>query len=62
MVQKAVAAGFPAIVSASAPTALAIRTAAAAGLTLCALSRERTPLIFTHPDICEEQEWQSNED
>jgi FdhD protein len=62
MVQKAVAAGFPAIVSASAPTALAIRTAAAAGLTLCALSRERTPLMFTHPDICEEQEWQSNED
>jgi FdhD protein len=54
MVQKALAAGFPAIVSASAPTALAIRTAAAAGLTLCALSRERRPLMFTHPDICEE--------
>jgi formate dehydrogenase accessory protein FdhD len=55
MVQKAVAAGFPAIVSASAPTALAIRTATAAGLTLCALSRDRKPLMFTHPDICEEQ-------
>jgi FdhD protein len=55
MVQKAVTAGFPAIVSASAPTALAIRTATAAGLTLCALSRDRKPLMFTHPDICEEQ-------
>ena len=61
MVQKAVAAGFPAIVSASAPTALAIRTAEAAGLTLCALSRERRPLMFTHPDIGEDQACQSNE-
>jgi FdhD protein len=47
MVQKAIAAGFTAIVSASVPTALAIRTAKAAGLTLCTLSRERAPLIFT---------------
>ena len=47
MVQKAIAAGFPAIVSASAPTALAIRSAKAAGLTLCALSRGQAPLIFT---------------
>jgi FdhD protein len=61
MVQKAVAAGFPAIVSASAPTALAIRTAAAAGLTLCALSRERAPLMFTQPGMCKDPSWQPNE-
>jgi FdhD protein len=60
MVQKAVAAGFPAIVSASAPTALAIRTAKAAGLTLCALSRERTPLVFTSRDIPEGRPWLAN--
>jgi FdhD protein len=53
MVQKAIAAGFPAIVSASAPTALAIRTAKAAGLTLCALSRERAPLMFTPCEVSE---------
>ena len=61
MVQKTIAAGFPAIVSASAPTALAIRTAAAAGLTLCALSREQAPLMFTQPGICEDPSWQPNE-
>jgi FdhD protein len=60
MVQKAVAAGFPAIVSASAPTALAIRTAKAAGLALCALSRERAPLIFTQHEHSEDQSWQPN--
>lgn len=58
MVQKAIAAGFPAIVSASAPTALAIRTAKAAGLTLCALSRERAPLMFTPCDVSEGSQWQ----
>jgi FdhD protein len=47
MVQKAITAGFSAIVSASAPTALAIRTAKAAGLTMCALSRDQAPLMFT---------------
>jgi FdhD protein len=47
MVQKAIAAGFSTIVSASAPTALAIRTARSAGLTLCALSRGHAPLMFT---------------
>ncbi|HEX3349045.1 MAG TPA: formate dehydrogenase accessory sulfurtransferase FdhD [Acetobacteraceae bacterium] len=36
MVQKAVAAGFPALVALSAPTTLAVRTAAEAGLWLCA--------------------------
>jgi FdhD protein len=36
MVQKSVAAGFPVLVSISAPTALAVRTAREAGLTLVA--------------------------
>jgi FdhD protein len=61
MVQKAVAAGFPTIVSASAPTALAVRTAEAAGLTLCALSRGHTPLVFTQPNISEGSLWQRSE-
>jgi FdhD protein len=60
MVQKAIAAGFPAIVSASAPTALAIRTAEAAGLTLCSLSRDNAPLIFAQPNISEGSSWQRN--
>jgi FdhD protein len=60
MVQKAVAAGFSAIVSASAPTALAIRAAKAAGLALCALSREREPLIFTQSNAFEETSWRPN--
>jgi FdhD protein len=60
MVQKAIAAGFSAIVSASAPTALAIRTARAAGLTLCALSRGHAPLLFTKPNISEGPSWQAN--
>ncbi|HEY0328476.1 MAG TPA: formate dehydrogenase accessory sulfurtransferase FdhD [Rhodopseudomonas sp.] len=40
MVQKALMASMPAIVAISAPTGLAVRTAAAAGLTLVALARE----------------------
>jgi FdhD protein len=47
MVQKAAAAGFSTLVSISSPTALAIRTARDAGLTLVALSQDRTPLWFT---------------
>ena len=61
MVQKAIAAGFAAIVSASAPTALAIRTAGAAGLTLCALSRDRSPLMFTSHNVFEDSSWQPSE-
>jgi FdhD protein len=60
MVQKAIAAGFPVLVSASAPTALAIRTAMEAGLTLCALSRDRSPLIFTQRDVSQVSTWQPN--
>jgi FdhD protein len=51
MVQKAVAAGFPTLVSVGAPTAYAIRLANAAGLTLYALSRNGEPLLFTSPAL-----------
>jgi len=57
MVQKAIAGGFSTIVSASAPTALAIRTAKAAGLTLCALSPDRAPLMFSQPNVSEGSSW-----
>src|ERR1700709_11513 len=47
MVQKTVMAGFSTLVSASMPTALAVRSARTAGLTLYSLSREGEPLQFT---------------
>ena len=50
MVQKTAAIGAPFIVAVSAPTALAIRTAEAAGMTLVALVRGEEFDIFTHPD------------
>jgi FdhD protein len=40
MVQKAWAAGFEAVVAVSAPSALAVDTAKAAGLTLCGFARD----------------------
>ena len=49
MVQKAMTAGFSTLVSAGMPTALAVRSAAAAGLTLYSLSRDGEPLQFTSP-------------
>jgi len=49
MVQKAVRAGFATLVSAAAPTALAIRSACAAGLTLYALDRGRGQILYTAP-------------
>lgn len=55
MVQKAAAAGFPALVSAGAPTTHAIRLARSAGLRLYALSRDGQPLKFTSPESLEEQ-------
>jgi FdhD protein len=57
MVQKAVAAGFPTLVSVGAPTAHAIRLASAAGLTLYALSRDGAPLLFTSPALSEIKVW-----
>jgi FdhD protein len=49
MVQKAIAAGIPAVVAISAPTALAIRTAQAAGLTLLTLDRSGGYLVYAAP-------------
>ena len=50
MVQKTAAIGAPVIVAVSAPTALAIRTAEAAGMTLVALVRGDEFDIFTGPE------------
>jgi FdhD protein len=48
MVQKAAAIGAPAILAVSAPTALAIRVAQEAGMTLVALVRGEEFDVFTH--------------
>ena len=58
MVQKAAMLGAPVIVAVSAPTALALRTAEAAQITLAAIAREDGFELFTHPQridtrICE---------
>ncbi len=50
MVQKAAAAGAPIVAAASAPTALALRTAEAAGITVIAIARDDGFELFTHPD------------
>ena len=49
MVQKAAALGAPILVAISAPTALALATAEAAGITLIAVARPDAFEIFTHP-------------
>jgi FdhD protein len=49
MVQKTAFLGIPFIVAISAPTALAVRTAAAAGITLVAVARGDGFEVFTHP-------------
>lgn len=49
MVQKAAAMGAPLVVAVSAPTALAVRMADAAGITLAAVARTDGFEIFTHP-------------
>lgn len=49
MVQKAAAVGMPMLVAVSAPTALAVRTAEAAGITLVAIARGDGFEIFSHP-------------
>jgi FdhD protein len=49
MVQKAAAMGAPLMVAVSAPTALAVRMADAAGITLAAIARADGFEIFTHP-------------
>lgn len=49
MVQKTAAIGAPLIVAVSAPTALALRTAEMAGITLAAVARSDAFEVFTHP-------------
>jgi FdhD protein len=49
MVQKAAAMGAPLVVAVSAPTALAVRMADAAGITLAAIARADGFEVFTHP-------------
>ena len=49
MVQKAAAIGAPLMVAVSAPTALAVRMADAAGITLVAIARADGFEVFTHP-------------
>jgi FdhD protein len=48
MVQKAAAIGVPIVVAVSVPTALAVRTAEAAGITLIAVAREDGFEVFSH--------------
>src|ERR1700682_5778550 len=50
MVQKSAAIGAPLVVSVSAPTALAVRMADAAGITLAAIARSDGFEVFTHPE------------
>ncbi len=50
MVMKAAVLGAPVLAAVSAPTALAVRTADAAGITLVASAREDGFEVFTHPD------------
>jgi len=49
MVQKTAAMGATVMVAVSAPTALAVRMADAAGITLAAIARADGFEIFTHP-------------
>ncbi len=49
LIQKGAVMGAPVIVAVSAPTALAVRTAEAAGITLAAVARDDGFEIFTHP-------------
>src|ERR1700686_2366498 len=49
MVQKAAAMGAPLMVAVSAPTALAVRMADTAGITLAAIARADGFEVFTHP-------------
>lgn len=55
MIQKAAALGIPMLVAVSAPTALAVRTAEAAGMTLVAVARHDGFEIFTHPQRIKEE-------
>ncbi len=54
MVQKTAIIGAPLIVAVSAPTALAVRTAEAAGITLVAVARSDGFEVFAHPQRIKE--------
>jgi len=54
MIQKAAAIGIPLLVAISAPTALAVRAAEMAGMTLVAVARNDGFEVFTHPDRIKE--------
>lgn len=57
MVQKTATIGAGIIIAVSAPTALAIRTAKACGITLVGIARGRDFEVFSHPaGIAEEPE------
>jgi FdhD protein len=56
LVQKAAVIGIPVLVAVSAPTALAVRTAEAAGVTLVAVARQDGFEIFTNPQRIREQQ------
>lgn len=56
LVQKAAAMGMPMLVAISAPTALAVRTAEAAGMTLVAVARRDGFEVFTHAERIEEEQ------
>ena len=56
LVQKAAAIGIPVLVAVSAPTALALRVAEAAGMTVIAVARNDGFEIFTHPQRVSEAE------
>jgi len=55
IVQKTAAIGAPLIVAVSAPTALALRTAETAGITLVAVARSDGFEVFTHPRRIEKE-------
>ena len=59
MVQKAAVMGAPVIVAVSAPTALAMRIAEAAGITLVAIARDDGFEVFTHAEPHRLQRWPS---
>ena len=49
MIQKSAAVGITFLVALSAPTALAVRLAERAGMTLVAFARERQHVVYAHP-------------
>jgi FdhD protein len=50
LVQKAAAMGAPILAAVSVPTALALRTAEAAGMTIVGIVRDDGLEVFTHPE------------